>query len=63
MFRRIYIFHDFQIPQKLCGPAGCGFVEGPEQCIDKVKGKGADLLGAGLWRGQNNEVSIHDRSF
>ena len=48
MFRRIYIFHDFQIPQKLCGPAGCGFVEGPEQCIDKVKGKGADLRDAGL---------------
>jgi hypothetical protein len=25
-----------QVPQKLCGPAGCGFVPGPEQCIEKV---------------------------
>ena len=26
-----------KIPQRLCGPAGCGFVPGPEQCHDEVK--------------------------
>ena len=26
-----------KIPQQLCGPAGCGFVPGPEQCHDEVK--------------------------
>ena len=26
-----------KIPQRLCGPAGCGFVPGPEECHDKVK--------------------------
>ena len=26
-----------QVPQKLCGPAGCGFVPGPEQCYEKVQ--------------------------
>jgi hypothetical protein len=26
----------FQVPQQLCGPAGCGFVPGPEQCYEKV---------------------------
>ena len=26
-----------QVPQTLCGPAGCGFVPGPEECHDKVK--------------------------
>ena len=25
-----------KVPQRLCGPAGCGFVPGPEQCHDKV---------------------------
>jgi len=26
-----------KVPQKFCGPAGCGFVKGPEVCIEKVK--------------------------
>ena len=26
-----------KIPQRLCGPAGCGFVPGPEQCHEEVK--------------------------
>ena len=26
-----------KIPQRLCGPAGCGFVPGPEVCHDEVK--------------------------
>ena len=26
----------FQIPQELCGPSGCGFVQGPEICHDEV---------------------------
>ena len=31
---KIYCF--FQIPQELCGPSGCGFVQGPEICHDEV---------------------------
>ena len=26
-----------QVPQQLCGPSGCGFVQGPEICHDEVK--------------------------
>ena len=26
-----------QVPQELCGPSGCGFVPGPEECHDQVK--------------------------
>jgi len=26
-----------KVPQELCGPSGCGFVEGPEICHDEVK--------------------------
>ena len=26
----------FPIPQELCGPSGCGFVQGPEICHDEV---------------------------
>ena len=32
-----------KIPQRLCGPAGCGFVPGPEQCHDQVKTVVQDL--------------------
>ena len=32
-----------KIPQRLCGPAGCGFVPGPEQCHDEVKTVVQDL--------------------
>ena len=28
---------DNQVPQELCGPAGCGFVPGVEECHDDVK--------------------------
>ena len=30
------IYCSFQIPQELCGPSGCGFVQGPEICHDEV---------------------------
>jgi len=26
-----------KVPQELCGPSGCGFVPGPEECHDEVK--------------------------
>jgi len=26
-----------KVPQELCGPSGCGFVEGPEVCQDEVR--------------------------
>jgi len=26
-----------KVPQQLCGPAGCGFVPGPEQCHEEIK--------------------------
>jgi len=26
-----------KVPQELCGPSGCGFVPGPEECHDQVK--------------------------
>ena len=32
-----------QVPQRLCGPAGCGFVPGPEQCHDETKTVVTDL--------------------
>ena len=31
---KIWFF--LQIPQELCGPSGCGFVQGPEICHDEV---------------------------
>jgi len=26
-----------KVPQQLCGPSGCGFVQGPEICHDETK--------------------------
>ena len=26
-----------QVPQELCGPSGCGFVPGPEECHEETK--------------------------
>ena len=28
---------DLKVPQELCGPSGCGFVPGVEECHDEVK--------------------------
>ena len=33
----VYSSHFSQVPQELCGPAGCGFVPGAEECHDAVK--------------------------
>ena len=26
-----------KVPKKLCGPAGCALVQGPEECYDKIE--------------------------
>ena len=32
-----------QVPQELCGPSGCGFVPGPEECHDQTKTAVTDI--------------------
>ena len=50
-----------KVPVELCGPAGCGFVEGVEQCYEKTQTVIRDRVGrggSGLKDGGSGQPSI-----